>query len=226
MDNYAQLRDAVLGASNVQAPTDNPLGASTSGLLANKDRGSYQLAAASPASGALAASTNETVQAQKAAAAAEAKRKAAMADPNNYQRIKKADGGFAFVAPDGTEISAYDYANIIGSTPDKVLADSENPIDVGYQQDFKNLQDYMNAKVNYNNDKKAKATADQIEADVKESQGIDLRSMELADVVKRLKEAYPTVYGGNKAGVKAGTTLLSSGANAGAEPDDPTDPLD
>jgi hypothetical protein len=69
-------------------------------------------------------------------------------DKKNYQKVKKADGGYAFYDPDGKEISASDYANATGTKPSEVLADSENPIDIGYRDDYNNLQDYIHAKIN------------------------------------------------------------------------------
>lgn len=195
MDSYAQLRDAVMGAQNIQAPAST-LGASSAPELANMYRSSFQLPLSNAGTQAQAANTKVTVANQEATR----KAKEDLSDPDKYQKIKKADGGFEFIAPDGTKISAYDYANILGKKPADVLKDSENPIDIGYQQDYKNLQDYMNAWVN--GDKEAVSAFQNENPSLK-------KIKDVKELVDYFKTAYPTVYNwSGPAGVKAGKTII------------------
>jgi hypothetical protein len=182
------LRDAVLGAGSVQTPT-SPLGDFPE--LSKLYESSFQLPVAGGAAGILANQATQEVENQK-------KAEAAKKDKGKYQRVKKSDGGFAFYDSEGNEISAYDYANATGTIPSDVLADSENPIDSGYKQDYKSLQEYINAKLNSQYDSEAATTAKQIEDQVKEKMGIDLARLTPEQVISRFKEAYPTVYGKNK----------------------------
>jgi hypothetical protein len=163
--------------------------------------------------------TNVDVANQKAAEAAQIKALEAKSDPSKFQRVKKKDGGFAFYNGAGEEISAYDYAVALDKNPTDVLQDSENPIDLGYQQDFKNLNDYIEAKLNAKYSADDDKFAKQIEDQVREQQGVDLGSMNIDEVLQRFKEAYPTVYGLKKPGVQAGTTLLPYQQGTGGETD-------
>jgi hypothetical protein len=188
------LRDAVLGATNIQAPA-SPIGAFPE--LAQMYQSSFQLPQSGGAAGILTAQADTAVAQQKEAA----KKK-------NYQRVKKKDGGFAFFDPDGNEVSAYDYANALDKNPSEVLADSENPIDLGYQQDYKNLQDYINSKLNAKFDEKSRTKAEKIEQQIRDNYGIDVNKMKPEELIERFKQAYPTVYGRKNTGVQAGQTLI------------------
>ena len=122
-------------------------------------------------------------EAKKAQAAAEAA-KEAMTDPKKYQMIPRSDGGYGFYDPSGKEISAQDYARVQGTSVAKVLSDSENPIDKGFINDYKNLQDYMTAW--QNNDRK------KIEAI--QSQQPELKKIrDPQSLIQRFMRAYPTV---------------------------------
>lgn len=205
------LRQAVLGSANIQAPA-SPLGSFPELSLLNQS--SFQLPQSSGAANILGNRASDIVAERKAAAS----RKAA----KNYQRIKKSDGGYTFLDPDGNEISAYDYANAIGKSSADVLADSENPIDVGYQQDFKNLNDYINNKLNSKYDEKARAAAEAVE---KAHTDVDLRSMNPQQLIDRFKTAYPTVYGGNKPGVPVGQTFIPKSQPGEIDPTDDSDTI-
>lgn len=128
------------------------------------------------------------------------------ADKSKYRRVKKDDGGFGFFDPTGKEISAYDYAIATDTVPSKVLEDSENPIDQQYLEDHNNLQEFLSAV--YNKDDVAKEEY--------YNANPDLRSLSPAEVLKRFKQAYPTVYaqggftGPNTAGQPVGSTLIPS----------------
>lgn len=202
-----QLRAAVLGADAIQAPA--PINAAfTSPEIAQANQIKFQLPQVLAGSNALGQQAEMDVKAQEEAAAYEEKRKAAMLDPNNYQQVPKEDGGYAFLDPSGKEISAHDYARVKGVTVDKVLSESENPIDQGFLQDYNNLQEYANAKLNAKYDPEAKAAAEEIERQVKEQFGEDLSTMDIKKLVQRFQQAYPTVYGLKKPGVQTGRTFL------------------
>lgn len=146
---------------------------------------------------------------QKIDLQAQEQRAKAMADPANYKRVKNnKDGGWNFFDPEGKPISAYDYANAIGSTPAEVLKDSENPIDTGYQTDFEDLQAYFQASMTKDTDKDAKDYWDAVNDEVEKKRGIKLWTMKPADVIASFKKAYPTVYGTQNKGVKVGSLYM------------------
>ncbi len=215
MDNFEALKAATLGAQQLEAPGGNPLGASNASEIAGLYRSSFQLPQSGMATRAQGFNTGVTVANNKAAQEEEiarlkesAQKLADKVDPSKYQRIKQPGSGYTFLDPDGKEISAYEYASILGTKPADVLADSENAIDIGYIEDAKNLSDYAKAKLNakYNNDDALKAQ--EIEEQVKKAWGVDLNKMNLDEVKKMFQEAYPTVYGLTNKGVPIGNTVL------------------
>lgn len=192
------LRDAVLGAGSIQ-PSASPLGSFPE--LSKLYESSAQLPQAGGAASILVNQASDIVKEREAAAAAKK-------DKSKYQRIKRPDGGYGFIDPTGQEISAHDYANAIGASPSEVLADSENPIDIGYQQDYKNLQEYISNKLNAKYDPDAAGAAQATEEQIKKAYGVNLSKMKPGELIAKFKEQYPTVYGGKKAGVPVGNVFI------------------
>lgn len=202
-----QLRAAVLGSSDIQAPAaPQPQWASPEIAQANQIK--FQLPQSNAGANAIVQQSSMDVKAQEEAAALEKKKAEAMLNPNNYQQIPKADGGYTFLDPMGKEISAHDYARVVGKPVNSLLADSENPIDIAFNEDYQNLQDYISAKINSKNDPDAASLAKQYEDKVKESYGIDMGSMDPKQVIEQFKRAYPTVFGGKGAGMGQGTQTV------------------
>jgi hypothetical protein len=192
------LRDAVLGAGGIQ-PSASPLGSFPE--LSRMYASSAQLPQATGAANILTNQATDIVKQREAAASAK-KSKA------KYRRIKRSDGGFGFYDPDGNEISAHDYAAATDSTPSQVLSDSENPIDIGYQQDYKNLQEYINNKLNAKHDQEANDAAVATEQQVKKAYGVDLGKLTPSQLIDKFKEQYPTIYGRKNTGVPAGQVFV------------------
>lgn len=71
---------------------------------------------------------------QKADDAAQAAKDAA--DPSKYQRVVNNSGGYDFYAPDGTKITATDYANVTGKHVTDVVKGSQNTTDQEFLQDY------------------------------------------------------------------------------------------
>lgn len=156
-----------------------------------------------------------TVQQQKAAAAAAEKAARDKADPSKYQQVAKQDGGYAFFDPEGKEISASDYAHITNKSLADVLKNSQNPIDQGFINDYKNLQHYGELKANSGNDKNARAQAEAIEQQIKNAYGVDIHKMPIQDVIGAFKKQYPTVFGGQGAGtVNPSQSFIGNSATA------------
>lgn len=203
-NRYASLVGAIHGAQQAGGPS--PLGSFPElqklyDLTAGLPMSSQQVAGDSYNA---AVTVENQRKAQAAAqAAAEAKK-----DPSNYRRIPKSDGGYAFVDPDGNELSAFEYARIVGKSPVEVLKDSLNPIDKRFAQDYKQLEAYINNKASAKNDPKAKAAADAVEKQVKKLYNIDLKRTDTSEVFNALVKAYPTVFGGKGAGRQGSNTLL------------------
>lgn len=230
--NYQELKDAVVGATQQGSPT-SPLGDFPE--LAKMYSSSFQVPLSNAATQVQAANTAVTVRNQAAAAAA-ARAAAAhaasvkkqqledMLNPDKYRIEQRDDGGYGFYAPDGREVSVSDFAKISGTTPNKILADSQNPIDIGYRQDYQNLQDYIQAKLNSNHDDSAKQQALAIEDAVRQDSGVDLGKLKIQDVLERFKQAYPTIYGRTNTGVRSGQLFIpgtsrttSYGIDAGSD---------
>lgn len=194
----ADLRAAVYGAKDIGANTGDA-------AVDSAYRAEYAAPIASGAiTGASQMAQTAIAEQEKAAAAARAAEEA-KTDPKNFQRLPKSDGGFAFFDPTGKEISAHDYARATNTSVASVLADSENPIDISFVNDYRNLQDYMEAWQN-NDTKKIEAIRSQSE----ELKKIDSPH----ELMRRFYQAYPTVYGQGgfrgprTAGQKVGTSFV------------------
>jgi hypothetical protein len=138
-----------------------------------------------------------------------------MSDPSKYQRIRDKSGGYQFLDPTGKSISAEDYADITGRNPADVLRDSQNPIDVAFQQDYDRLQQYMEDKANAGRDGEAKKRAQEVEKAVGKAYGIDLNNANPQDLMEKFRRAYPTVFGLNTTGPQGTSTLLPDNISSG-----------
>lgn len=130
---------------------------------------------------------------------------------SNYQVLQRADGGYGFYDPSGKEVTAAEYAAATGKAPTDVLKNSTNPIDIGYQKDFKDLQDYINLKLQSSKDTAAAQKAKAIEQDVQKTHKINIAKLTPAQLIQQFQSAYPTIYGanqGNAPGVQAGHTFI------------------
>jgi hypothetical protein len=153
-EQHAALKAAVLGANQLQAPQDNPLGAFNAPEIANFNRSAFQLPQSQEASQAMGFQDNVTLENQAAAAAA-AKRAAELkiqkeqdlTDKDKYRRIRKADGGYDFVDPEGKQIDIATLSKRTNTKPEYWVSDSENPIDIQYIGQKKHLDTYLQAKL-------------------------------------------------------------------------------
>lgn len=194
--DYSGLYNAVLGQAAAVAPTDNPLGASFAPEISSMNNASF----AAPISAGITAGQGykadvavaEQKAREKAALEAAVQREKDLNDPSKYQQIPKDDGGYTFLDPDGNEISAFTYSRVVNKSPDKILSDSQNPIDQGFVNDYKNLQDFMTAV--RNNDTEA------VDAALKANPELEKFKKDLPGLIQRFKEHYPTVFGGTQNG--------------------------
>lgn len=156
LDNIEALKQAVLGAGNIQSPASS-LGASQGPELAALYQSTFQLPQSSGATSAIGQQTQDIVSAQKAAAAAAraaAKKKEwDPTEPRNYKRVKKSDGGYDFFDKDGKPVDIATLTQRTGTKPSEWIDDSENPIDIQYREDYNNLQDYASAVLSGNRKK-------------------------------------------------------------------------
>lgn len=187
----------------IQTPT-SPLGNFPE--LAAMYRSSFQSIPSNAQTQAQAVSDQNTVSAQNSAASA-----------GNYQQVARPDGGFGFYDPQGNEISAAQYAAATGKAPGDVLKNSTNPIDIGYQKDFKDLQQYINLKLQSGQDTAAAQKAKAIESNVQKSYGINIAKLTPNQLIQAFQYAYPTVYGANQnnaPGVPVGHTFIPQATNS------------
>lgn len=168
-----------------------------------------------------------SVENAKKAEAAAREAAAAASDPKNYTVQQRSDGGFGFYGPDGKEITAAQYANNTGKKLTDVLKDSQNPIDVRYVQDQKNLTKYLQAKSQSKFDPKQAAIAKQIESEVASVHKINLSQANPQQLIQAMQQNYPTIYGanqGNAPGFSGSNTFIpgTGGAQSQAEANNPT----
>lgn len=195
MDKYAQALQAPVAGTPTSPLGDFP-----------ELRGMYDVRFqnAGKAGAMQALSSTRSIQEQNARAAEAAakraeidklqesiKQKQALADPNNYQKVAKEDGGFDYYDPSGNRISVADYAKIKNTTPAKVLADSENNLDRQYIQDHKNLNELLNTVSSGDQDKLKKI--------YESNPGLEqsIKGMKPDELVRRFRQSYPNIYGDN-----------------------------
>lgn len=127
---------------------------------------------------------------QEADAADSAARSAAMQrlqdklDPSKYRTVRKDDGGFDFLDPEGNKIDISTYAKVTGQRLVDILKDSENPIDQAYINDWSNMNTLAQAM--YNND--GETVTSFIE------QNKNLKGMKPQDLMMELVRKYPHLY--------------------------------
>lgn len=192
-----------LAPQNIQTPT-SPLGNFPE--LAAMYRSSFQTPLSNAITSSQAQADQTSVSNAKAAQSA-----------GNYQQVQRPDGGFGFYDPQGNEISAYQYASATGKAPTDVLKNSTNPIDIGYAKDFKDLQDYINLKLQSSKDTAAAQKAKAIEQDVQKTYKINIAKMTPAQLIQQFQSAYPTIYGANQSnapGVPYGHTFIPQATNS------------
>lgn len=124
---------------------------------------------------------------EKARERAEAAQREAM-DPDKYQKVRKADGGFAFFDPSGKEIDINTYASKTGKRRADIVADSENPIDLQYIAEYSQMQEFANAL--YSGDSETK------QAYIEQNKGLEKKKPE--ELMKMLIDKYPHMYGTGK----------------------------
>lgn len=131
---------------------------------------------------------------QEADAADSAARSAAMQrlqdklDPSKYRTVRKDDGGFDFLDPEGNKIDVSTYAKVTGQRLVDILKDSENPIDQEYINDWSNMNTLAQAM--YNND--GETVTSFIE------QNKNLKGMKPQDLMMELVRKYPHLYRAGK----------------------------
>lgn len=123
----------------------NPLGASNAPEIAKLYAASYGLQDAKGLASAKVSQAQDEKDAADAAAKLAAQKEADMSNFKAYKIVKKGDGGYDFYDPNGQQVDIATLAQRTGVKPSDVLADSENPIDVQYVNDYKNLQGFIQA---------------------------------------------------------------------------------
>jgi hypothetical protein len=214
--NYQDFQNAITSAPQAAPPTTNPALASLFGSsfqLAQSNRGAQGLGAAAGMQAQYDAQAQEQARQQKVQ---DIKDKIQAIkdqnDPNKYQKMKKEDGGFDFYDPSGNKIPVQQYAQAQGKPVADVLKDSENNLDIQFQQDYGTLQSVVNAYAN--GDKKALAKIEGLDLNVK-GQTIDPKTKKpvksffdgkkASDIMSLFRQGYPNIYTpqvGQSAGVR------------------------
>lgn len=130
---------------------------------------------------------DEQERIRKNAAAAAAASGSGSSGSGKFERVAKEDGGFAFYDPDGNEISAWQYSRAQGKDPTYAVKGSQNPIDQGFSQDYKNLQSFLTAV--RNGDKKT------VKAYYKANPKLKKYEKNVQKLTQDFQKRYPTVFG-------------------------------
>lgn len=162
-----------------------------------------------------------------------------LSDPKNYQQVKKDDGGFDFLDPDGKKISVNQYSKVTGLTPDEILKSSDNKLDRQYVNDFNNMTDLVHAietnnqkeianiGIRFYGDTNAKPDDDVNKKAVEKVQA--LANLNTNDMFKAFRDYYPNVYSDNRwDNFKKGSAQIHGVDDTrflgGNRPDEPTEP--
>jgi hypothetical protein len=132
-------------------------------------------------------------------------------DPKNYQKVRKDDGGFDFYDPTGKKIDVHQYSQVTGKSVADVLKDSENNLDIQFQQDYKTMQDVANAYANGDKgylDKLAKDSGDPN----------FFKGKTAADIMQMFKKGYPQIYGMQGQGTNVRDVSQAPGFTGGGQP--------
>lgn len=160
--------------------------ASSNQALANSFAGAFNDSSTKGAYGAFATSAAQNAdddrKAREAARQAQIQKLQDGMDPSKYQKLRKDDGGFQFLSPDGKEIDIDTYAKRTGQRRVDVLKDSENPLDQQFIYDWSQMND-LNQAI-WSNNTEAMDTFPQ-----------EFRSLTPEQINKKLLEKYPHIYG-------------------------------
>lgn len=130
-------------------------------------------------------------EAAEAARRAQAQKIQDKLDPNKYQAKKdREDGGYSFYDPEGNAIDINRFSQVTGLNPSKILADSDNPFDRQYVNDYQNTRDLVTAIQNGDTD-----TINSYRAE-----NAELGKMKPEDLMRELIRKYPHIYGNGQYG--------------------------
>lgn len=111
-----------------------------------------------------------------------------LADPSKYQRVVNNSGGYDFYAPDGTKISAQDYAGIKGQHVTDAVKGSQNTTDQQFLQDYKEVTALGQAT-------QSGKLADYLKKNPDIKQQLNSAGLKTyADVVKNFRSSYPQYF--------------------------------
>ncbi len=144
MDINALAQEVAKGIQ--QAQSASPIGGAPE-IAAASASGLYNIGQNVAASGP---DYNASVQVanDKAAQEAQLKAKQAEMDISKYKIVRKNDGGFDFFDPNGNQVDIATVAAKTGSNAADLVRNSIRPQDIQFNNDYKNLQDYISAVLN------------------------------------------------------------------------------
>lgn len=154
-------------------------------IVDNYSRSSFGnvLAGLTAGTGAVGAAADA---AEKAAASAQIQKLKDRNDPSKFQKIRKQDGGFDFLDPEGNPVSVSTWAKATGATRAEALDGSENPLDQQFLNDYNNMND-LNTSIN-NGDAAAVKTF------MQNNQSIDPNTKP-QNLMKDFAKKYPHIFG-------------------------------
>lgn len=210
--NLDALKQAVLGANSTAAPIvnvnraganaftqsaiNNIDAAANQGVRANATKvagnalygGISQQATADSANAQ--AAHDKAVADAKQQAESDAKAAKDLQDPSKYSKSVNNSGGYDFYAPDGTKISAQDYAQVTGKHVTDVLKGSQNTVDQNFVQDYKEVQ-----KLGELTQQGGSALSDYLKKNPDIQKQLNQEGAKTySDVVSKFRSAYPQFF--------------------------------
>lgn len=130
------------------------------------------------------------------------------ADPSNWRKVRKEDGGFDFLDGAGKKVSAWDYSKATGKNPAQVLSDSMNSKDLQFREEYERLEEVMSA-VNNGDTEYFEKLNEQFKDDPKELAKIrNLQSMKPVDIMNRFRDHYQNVFSLGRGDAETGRLAL------------------
>lgn len=192
MDNLGKFRTAILQGARPKSSIPELSRAMESAFaLPGSEAGARAIAGGSAA---IAAEQEAAAEAARRAREAEIqdqiRKEQDKVDPSKYYSLRNDQGGYDFFDPEGKKINVHDYAMITGQRVDQILADSENPLDIQFVEDYGTMRKIMNAYAN----RDVEALNQLKQADPELYQNIQ-NAGSPAELSRRFMDYYPDYFG-------------------------------
>lgn len=133
----------------------------------------------------------EAIQAEQAKQKLDAQREADKTDPSKAYMKLGEDGKYRYYNGTGEQLNINQFSLLTGKRPDEILADSENPADQKFVQDYQTMKTFANAWVNGDNDTLKRLRA----SDPEKYNELITKYKSPAEMVSAFRNYYSDYYG-------------------------------